>query len=315
MKLSELVELKQRLSQTFDLSKIEREIDALCSDLALLSNESLDKKYQDFLSDNIGELEKIVDDLDHYRMRLDSINRVIDGDISEQTMKFWVKNYETEFEYNDPNNIRKIRKLYIPKHAEPILLSRIGINVDWRYPTLEIGCRDGDWTQHLVAGDPLYIVDTHQEFIDSTVGKFTEEYQRRLRPYLIKDQNYSYLPQQQFGFIFSWNHFNYLSLDSIKYHLEQIYDLLRPGGCVLFTYNNGDLPGAAAHAEKYYMTYMPKSMLIPMCDMLGFELIDTHDFDPALSWIELKKPGELRTVKSHQVLGEIKRKHGGQSEK
>ena len=76
----------------------------------------------------------------------------------------------------------------------------------------------------------------------------------------------------------------------------------------MFSYNNGDLPAAAEYAERYYMTYMPKSLLAPMCEMIGFDIVDTHDFEPALSWIEIKKPGTLITVKAHQVLGTIKSK-------
>ena len=75
---------------------------------------------------------------------------------------------------------------------------------------------------------------------------------------------------------------------------------------MLFTYNNCDIPAAAGYAENYFMSYVPKSMLIPLCESLGFEVVQTQDFEPAVSWIELKKPGTLTTVKASQALGEIK---------
>jgi SAM-dependent methyltransferase len=108
--------------------------------------------------------------------------------------------------------------------------------------------------------------------------------------------------------VFSWNHFNYKTLDSIKKVLRQVYNLLRPGGVFMFSYNNGDLPDGAAYAENYFMSYVPRSMLIPVCQQLGFEITYAQDYEPAVSWLELKKPGELFTVKGHQALGIIKEK-------
>lgn len=308
MKLSELVAFKEKIKQAVDTTGAEQSLTTMLTDMSLLYQQFPDQHYHGFIDSSIGDLRAMIDMVVKYKDRADLIGAEIDQEISKLTQKFFAANYETEFEYNDPANIRRVRKLYMPNHAVPVLMSRLGLILDWRYPTLEIGCRDGEWTTQLVAGDPLYIVDTHQEFLTSTMNRFNPEYQRRIRPYLIKDQDFSVLPQQQFGFVFSWNFFNYLSLDSIKHHLQEIFNLLKPGGRVLFSYNNGDLPEAAEHAENYYMTYMPKSLLLPMCEMLGYDIHDHQDFHPALSWIELQKPGELTTTKAHQVLGTVKRK-------
>lgn len=306
MKLSELVALRERLQSAFDTHDIELSIEKVCNSLENLINDSVDKKYRDEITRNVKDLQSLLDEISGYESRARDLTDDINEDISSLTKKFFTENYETEFIYNDPDNIRKVRKLYIPKHAAPILMSRLSAVVDWRYPTLEIGCRDGEFTKHLTAGDPLYITDTHQEFLDSTVDQFNTEYQRRIRPYLIKDQDFSILPQGQFGFVFCWNYFNYMALDTVRHHLQQIFDLLRPGGKIIFSYNNGDMPEAAGNAERYYMTYIPKSMLVPMCEMIGYDVVDSQDYQPALSWIELQRPGTLRTVKAHQVMGTIK---------
>lgn len=308
MKLSKLVAFKEKIKQAVDTATAEKSLTDMLGEMLLLYQQFPDDQYHGFIDQSVNDLRTLIDNVAGYRHRAVDIGIDIDQEISTLTQKFFAANYETEFEYNDPVNIRRVRKLHMPDHAVPVLMSRLGLILDWRYPTLEIGCRDGEWTTHLVAGDPLYIVDTHQEFLMSTMNRFNSDYQRRIRPYLIKDQDFSVLPQQQFGFVFSWNFFNYLSLDSIKHHLQEIFNLLKPGGRVMFSYNNGDLPEAAEHAEHYYMTYMPKSLLLPMCEMLGYDIKDHQDFQPALSWIELQKPGELTTTKAHQVLGTVKRK-------
>jgi SAM-dependent methyltransferase len=307
MKLNKLVSLKNDADLAFDVSKVVAAMADLRKKLELIIDRyELTENYSSIVNNTIQLIDIKLAELDIIESRKTLLTNNLLQDIEELTKKFFAANYETEFVYNEAEGVRQARILYIPQHAEPILMSRIDANLDWRYATLEIGCRDGEFTKHLVAGDPLYVTDVHQEFLDSTVKAFNTDYQRRIRPYLIKDQNFSMLPQEQFGFVFSWNHFNYLSLDTIKHYLQQIYNLLKPGGKVLFSYNNGDLPAAAEYAERYYMTYMPKSLLIPMCEMLGFEIINHQDFEPAVSWIELKRPGELTTVKAHQVLGTIK---------
>jgi SAM-dependent methyltransferase len=189
------------------------------------------------------------------------------------------------------------------------ILSRIHLYSSWKYPALEIGCRDGEWTQHLVANDPLYIVDHYREFLDSTMSIFVEQYQRRIRPYLFKDQNMAELPQGQMGFVFCWNFLNYRSLDTVKEYLKTVKELLRPGGTFMFSYNNGDIPECAGYVDNGWMSYIPKSMLLPMCESLGYEIVYTRDIrgeGTSISWVELRKPGKLETVKAHQVLGEIK---------
>jgi len=138
---------------------------------------------------------------------------------------------------------------------------------DWRYPVLEIGPGDGTWTEHLIAGDPLYIVDLHQEFLDNTLNKFNPVYRNRGRSYIvgahgIADTDFSLLPQGQFGFIFSWNVFNYYPLEYTKLMLTQCMGLLRPGGVMMFSYNNCDVVQCAEYAEKGLASWMQKELLV-----------------------------------------------------
>jgi hypothetical protein len=70
------------------------------------------------------------------------------------------------------------------------------------------------------------------------------------------------------------------------------------------------MPAGAGYAETYFMSYVPKSLLVAMCEGLGFTITNTHEFDPAIAWIEIKKPGTLKTVKASQALGEVKYRRG-----
>jgi len=154
----------------------------------------------------------------------------------------------------------------------------------------------------------LYIVDQFREFLEFTNNKFNEAYQKRLRKYQLVNHDLSMLPAGQFAFVFSWGYFNYVSMDTMKIYLRQIFDLLRPGGSFLFTYNDGDTPQGAGLAEGMGQTYMPRSFLIPLAESFGFEVLEQSGFSSHINWLELKRPGELKTIKAHQVLGKIRHK-------
>jgi SAM-dependent methyltransferase len=93
----------------------------------------------------------------------------------------------------------------------------------------------------------------------------------------------------------------------MKQYLKQIFNVLRPGGIFMFSYNNGDTPQGAGMAENFAQSYMPKSMLTVLCESLGYEIADSSSYNTNIHWLEVRKPGELETIKAHQVLGEIKR--------
>ena len=251
--VEELIRLRDRISSIkFQVASLSPENTVFVDNLVEYYDELIDKAIQP-LEDTEKHLGKITDQ------------------INTLTYQLFANNYELEEQYGSVDQVRNNRRITLREDVEEIVKQRILLHTSWRYPALEIGCRDGEWTQFLVAADPLYIMDRHQEFIESTKSKFTPEYQRRLRSYHLVDHNLSALPAGQFAFVFSWGYFNYVSLDTMKQYLRQIHGLLRPGGIFMFSYNDGDTPSGAGMAENFAQTYMPKSLLIPLCESMGFD--------------------------------------------
>jgi len=308
MNLQQLVHLRNFLKISIDLSKINEEIDNNVYRLENLKKD-VDPSLQSSISALIEQHKQNFFNFTHDVQNLEKIVKVVQDQIDLATADFFSNNYKLEYSYNSPDIIRNVRIMDKNEEFESLLLKRINHHSSWKFPALEIGCRDGAWTKYLVASDPLYIADYYPEFFDSALKQFPQLYQGRVRKYLIFKNNKIYaLPPNQLNFIFSYNFFNYLSLDSIKQFMIQSFAWLRPGGSILFTYNNADLPAAAAYAENYFMTYVPKSILVPMAESLGFYLSYSVDLEPSFSIVEFTKPGELATVKKSQVLGEIKSK-------
>jgi SAM-dependent methyltransferase len=306
MKLNELVRLRNQLAKALEVTGLNTELEKNYSRLLNLTYD-IDPE----LSSKITELANAHKEIDQLFQRdcehLTSLVASVQDKINQLSAKFFAENYQLELKYLDPDTIRQTRSITPDQDFEQILLQRINLYSNWQYPALEIGCKDGQWTKYLVASDPLYIADVFSDFLSSAIAQFPPLYQGRVRKYLIHDfYKIPNLPKNQFGLIFSYNFFNYLSIDSIKQLLIQAMDWLRPGGTIIFTYNNADLPAAAGYAENYYMTYVPESILVPMSESIGFETVYLYNCEPAYSIIELRKPGELKSIKVGQTAGEIK---------
>jgi SAM-dependent methyltransferase len=310
MRLSQLLKLKQEL-QGHNGSKVESEINdqiAVINQMAMPVERLADA---DLFQTINAEYRNMLP----YIRKIEEIKKEqikdIEGKVSEFGKKYFIDSYEM---YEDQHKLadvatnRDIRRLYMYGNVKEIVKSRIYHYVDWRYPALEIGPGDGLFTEEMSAGDPLYIVDIHQEFLDSTKKKFNEFYAtRRLRSYLIHKSKHdlSMLPQEQIGFVLAWNVFNYFPLEAIKSYLNEIKKVVRPGGTVMFSYNNSDRWQGAEMVENAFMCHTPKHMLIPLVESLGFTVANSYDYDPTVSWVEIQKSGKLSTCKAHQSMGAV----------
>jgi SAM-dependent methyltransferase len=308
--LYDLVILKKTLLESFDTSEVQ---DTILKLRSLLENIKiqvpvLDPKDADYINGLVQHyttvLEQVESPYEDFKKKIQEV----DERITAASHDLFHNSYELEKNDGGVEGVRNTRRIHTRPEVEALLRQRIQIYTGWQYPTLEIGCRDGEWTQHLVAADPLYIMDKYKTFLDSTAERFPDEYRKRLRKYINRDYDLSQLPQGQFGFIFSWGHFNYVSLDTITQVLKQVKNLLRPGGVFLFSYNDGDTPAGAGMAENFAQTYIPKNILVPTCQSLGFEIVESYTELPNISWIEIRNPGQLKSIKAHQVMGKIERR-------
>lgn len=310
--ISELVELKHNLQKYVDLSNLEHEIRQTQQNIRSLAMDS-------DLESEVGVLVSTVDKALQYLEKtdkklvgvMDKINRRIDDLCKHQFAANYSKKMILTVEQKRASN-RTV--LPLVDEVKQTLVGRMQMYADWHYPGLQIGPQDGLLTDNMVACDPLYIADVYSEFLQSTLDKFNEVYRARVRTYSIgqdgfKTKDFSELPQGQFGFVFCWEMFNFVSLETLKEYLTEIYGVLRPGGVLLFSYNDGDTINGAKNAEWGGCTFIPKRLLVPLCEKMGYEVIESFNFQPGISdvsWIELRKPGSKQTVKGHQVLGLVK---------
>ena len=210
---------------------------------------------------------------------------------------------------HDSTDLILNRRMRINDDDDIILRSRLKNLTDWRLPGMIIRPGLETYIEDMVPLDPLYVVDHDPELIRPAISKFTSEYQRRLREYVINDWVDSpilnKLPNNQFGTIFAYHYFNHKPMPIICKFLTEFYQKLRPGGSVLMTYNNCDLAHGVIRAEHVWMLYTPRRMIEKHATELGFELINAYDGKGDVSWIELRKPGDIISLRGGQTLAKV----------
>ena len=255
--------------------------------------------------------EKIHQAYTSYDDTITKIQAQVQRDIDALEPKYFAESYrlyEEDFA-NDSADYILDRKLNLFADIQEYLHARIKVHGDWRHAGMIIRPGRESWIEHLVACDPLYLVDESSELILPAISRFNEQYQNRLRSYSVRestsDPMLSRIPNGQFGFCLAYNFFNYKPFDILRCYLTEIFAKLHPGGILAFTFNNCDRRGGVELVERSFMCYTPGNLVTALCEKIGFEITERCQLDDACTWIEVRKPGEFQTLRGGQSLARV----------
>ena len=314
--LAELVKFKNDLKDTIDDLSLESEV--------LEKTRLVDSiKYRHEITDYHQDLEQYLQECQNLLAKNNDIIRLIkntiekiDNDINIKVQSGLDENKFTE------ESIHQL--LSTNQEIEKIIQSRIGGYSNWRFPGLQLHCRYNritpipdnfvnpkDRIGPIVGNDPLYLVGLDLETLTETIADYPESYQRKIRLYEVKKRDLLVLPHAQFGFILCWDFLNYLPLGVIEWYLKSILALLRPGGVALFSYTNGNIETSASFVDQQRYCWATDIIIKQMVVDIGFDIINCTDIPTNdnertwVSWAEIKKSGELQTVRKQPVVGRI----------
>jgi hypothetical protein len=264
-----------------------------------------------FADDVEHKLQKVQDCFVDAQQTVEDLKRIVRTQISQLEPAQYQQSlglYEDEMCYETSEYILN-RRLAIDSESDAYLRARLLRYTDWRVPGMIIRPGLEKFIEHLVPLDPLYVVDQNLELVLPALNQFTAEYRQRLRPYAIddyKNENAMWqLPDGQFGFVFAYNYFNFKPMPVLCRYIDQMYAKLRPGGVALFTFNDCDWRQGVALAEKNFMCYTPGTDVVSHARSVGFEILDRHRGQGDLAWLEIKKPGEIESLRGGQTLAKI----------
>jgi len=269
------------------------------------------KPYQT-ASDNIVKTHnELINNIAKFSAQVESLKQDLKDEIAQHEHEYLsnsLRVYHEELKFNDVDVILG-RRMRIDSDDDIRLRTHLKNLTDWRIPGMIIRPGLETYIEDMVPMDPLYVVDHNHELMQPAINKFTPEYQRRLREYVIDDWAdgpvLSKLPNNQFGAIFAYHYFNHKPIPIIHKFLNEFYEKLRPGGSVIMTYNNCDLAHGVIRSEHVWMLYTPRRLIEQHAIGLGFELTEAYDGKGDVSWLEFRKPGEITSLRGGQTLAKI----------
>lgn len=237
----------------------------------------------------------------------DKINKILD----EQGQPWFMestKRYFFDREHQSDDWYLQ-RKSSIPQADKDFYISRLQTYSSWKYPGLIFRPGLHNLVQHMVCYDPLYLVDKTDNLLFPCQLEFPEQYRRRLRPVVIDEHSETSLdalPDNQFGVVLAYDYFNFLPMYVIERLLQQVYLKLRPGGTVCFTFNDCETDKAMQLVENYRASYTPGRALKYQIKAMGYEIVFEYNNQGPTTWMELKKPGQLKSIRGGQIMSQVK---------
>lgn len=306
MKLSELVAFRNHLdslSPTSAKHQANLEIEKILYDI-----ETQGENVDQHLTILKNHHNAIMENFQKFEQEFTALKKDINSIITEYG-KFWFEESRKQYQKKIALELSQTilgRRLSLTNEEQELFYSRLPLYTSWQRPGLIIRPGRETLINQMVDSDPLYLVDRRSDLIEPVLNGFNPVYQNRLCVYVVKEdintEILEALPNNQFGVALVYNFFNYCPLEVIEKYLTEIYKKLQPGGCVVMTYNNCDYWQAVNLVEQNFCAYTPGHMVQDIIRQIGYEFLHTITINPANTWVELKKPGELTSLRGGQLL-------------
>jgi len=312
MKLSDIV---QYLNQLHTLSVKDAMVTAMAEVTKITHTvQHSQVQIKDLAADLISIQEDLTSSLSQYEEKLKQLREGVQTLIEQTEPEYFAESttrYQMGMRFDTPDWIIK-RTREMDADTTNLLQNRLNSYSNWQYPGMVIRPMQSPGLESLVAFDPLYLVDTHKDLLAPVRWLFTSEYQRRLRYYVIQEYTstdiFVNLPQKQFGFVYAFYYFDFKPLEIIQKYLDEVFLLLRPGGTFLFSFNDCDQWAAVGSAEHHFHCYTPGRLILQHARNVGYEIVHVHSGLSSITWVEIKKPGVLDSIRGAQALASVFKK-------
>lgn len=178
--------------------------------------------------------------------------------------------------------------------AKDFIISEIQSKSDWQFAAVDLNPVDGEFTKMMVANDPLYVIyrdENHKEIVGNQFNEFYGT--RRLRAYT----DITELPDNQLGLAYCFNMFELMPLDPIKEFCKTLLQKMRPGGTFIFSYTDCSQRATIEMLPYEGRAYNTKEVMKGTLFSLGWDILSTDSIEQIFSYMIVKRPGELGSIK------------------
>lgn len=309
MKLSDLVAYKMQLDK-LSTRPAQREVELDLGKIThLVGTQAIQlSNFKQQLDEQYNQIDQYID---QFEIKLNQLKHAIKVQI-EIEEKYWFQEsyrlYDQEMRNDSAEHILS-RRPVLDQDTENLLRARIQNYVDWQHPGMIIQPGLEKFVDDMVGFDPLYLVAQQHDLLVPAFDRFPEEYQRRLRLYTVREdidqEILEKIPAGQIGFCLVYNFFEFKPFEIVRKYLTEIYQKLKPGGTLIMTFNDCDRDKAVMLAEQHYACYTPGAMIQQFADTVGYNQIFSWNNNGPTTWLELRKPGALTSLRGGQTLAKI----------
>jgi SAM-dependent methyltransferase len=309
MKLSQLVNYRNELNALSALP-VKKQADLQIERITyLVENQSVQiGEFAQQLQQNRNNLQSSFDqfeqDLDKLKIQLQ--------ELITATEKPWFQESYNLYEQgmlHETTDYILDRRPVITNETEQFYRTRIVRYNSWQYPAMIIRPGRETFINELLAADPMYLVDISHDLLLPASEMFNQQYQNRLRTYTINESQdqeiLNKLPNGQFGLVFAYNFFNFKPFEVIRKYFIEIYQKLRSGGMFVMTFNDCDRDKGVMLVEQHFCCYTPGYLVKELAQSVGFEIAFSWTDEGPSTWLELKKPGTVETLRGGQALAKV----------
>jgi hypothetical protein len=309
MKLSDLVAYKTALDKLSTRSA-QREVELELGKIShLVSTQPI--QLSNFQQQLDTQYNIINQHIDQFEIQLNELKKSVKLQI-ELEEKYWFQEsyrlYDQEMRNDSAEHILN-RRPVLDDETENLLRVRVQNYVDWQHPGMVIQPGLEKFVEDMVGYDPLYLVAQQHNLLVPAFDRFPEEYQRRLRLYTVREELdnevLEKIPNDQIGLCLVYNFFEFKPFEIVRKYLTEIYQKLKPGGTLIMTFNDCDRDKAVKLAEQHYACYTPGTMVQQFAATVGYNQIFSWNNNGPTTWLELRKPGTLTSLRGGQTLAKI----------
>jgi SAM-dependent methyltransferase len=308
MKLSDIVSYKNLLDSLSSRPQSEELSYKISGMIDLFENH--DVQISDCVDQMKSTHQSIQQAHDQFEQQFKQLKQAVQNLIEQREPEYFQQSLElfnSGYRNDTPEKTRD-RRLGMDADTYEVIKQRLKLYTSWQHAGMVLRPAH-EHVKDLVACDPMYFVDTSVEMLNLTQSWFTPEYQKRLRRYVIEEYSekpfFVNLPKNCFGLIYSFHFFNFRPWTVFQQYLRECFDLLRPGGVLVFTYNNCDIANRVGMVEHCSACYTPGRLVKDYIAELGYETVYTFDDSSGTSWLELRRPGRYSSIRGGQTLAAI----------
>ena len=263
-------------------------------------------KDKTFHTEIVQALSEMISLRNKYSKTYTKLNKHIDNLLRDEEVKILRRDYDSHDNTNPDLDLMTSRIESLDPEFIRLMKLQIGDFSDWRHAGVELNPSNGLLTRSFLACDPLYLYTGNvvdKQKVKEQFNSFFSD--RRLMMY----NDLLDLPQGQLGLAVSINSYDFWPMDPIKTEIQKVFNLLKPGGHFIFTYNDCEQISSLDLCANDYRAYNTKTLMTSMVQMFGFDIVKQENYcNGAHSFMVVKRPGKLTSQKLGAPLVKVKHK-------